>query len=341
MATIDDVAKLAGVSKATVSRVLNETAPVSEQTRKKIEKAMTELDYAPSLLAQSMRSKKTKTIGIIIPDYANPFYSYFFKVIENKLREYGYMALVCSSYEDAATEIEHIKMLISRQIDGIIYFMYKSEKDSLDFLVQLSRKIPCIFMDNIDGRLPVSRVITDGFKGIKEATEYLLRKGYKRIGCIKGPSRFAVTVDRVNGYKTALQEHNIPIEDELIYEGNFHMESGFKAGEYFLSLPKRPDGIVAVTDLMAIGALKYFQYVGVKIPQQIGVVGFDNISLCTVVNPPLTTIAQPMEELGNEAVKLLMRKINNPRSRNRQIILDGKLIIRRSTDLNEPEVVTI
>jgi DNA-binding LacI/PurR family transcriptional regulator len=341
MATIDDVAKLAGVSKATVSRVLNETAPVSEQTRKKIEKAMIELDYAPSLLAQSMRSKKTKTIGIIIPDYANPFYPCFFKVIENKLREYGYMALICSTREGATTEIKHIKTLISRQIDGIIYFTYKGEKDSLDYLLQLSRKIPCVFMDNINGGLSVSRVITDGFKGIKEATEYLLKKGYKRIGCIKSPSRFAVAADRVSGYKAALKEQNIPIEDELIFEGNFHMESGFKAGEYFLGLPKRPDGIVAVTDVMAIGALKYFQYAGVKVPQQIGVVGFDNISLCTVVNPPLTTIAQPMEELGNEAVKLLMRKIKNPRSKNKQIVLDGKLIVRRSTDLNQPEVVTI
>jgi len=341
MATIDDVAKMAGVSKATVSRVLNGTAPVNGITKKKIEMAMNKLDYAPSLLAQSMRSKKTKTIGIVIPDYANPFYSSLFKVIENKLREYGYMALICPTHEDAATEIEHIKRLVSRQIDGIIFFTYKGGKKSLEFLAELSRKIPCIFMDPVSDSFSVSQVITDGFKGVKEAVEYLLKKGYKRIGCIKGPSRFAVTTERVNGYKAALKEHNIPVEDELVYEGDFHMESGFKAGEYFLNLAQRPDGVVSVTDVMAIGALKYFQYAGVKVPQQIGVVGFDNISLCTLVSPPLTTIAQPLDELGDGAIKLLMKKIQNPRSRNKQIVLDGKLIIRRSTDVNQPEVVTI
>lgn len=340
MATIDDVAKIAGVSKATVSRVLNGTAPVNEKTKKKIETVMNELDYAPSLLAQSMRSKKTRTIGIVIPDYANPFYSYLFEVIERKISEHGYMALICPTHEDAAAEIMYIKMLVSRQIDGIIFFTYNGEKKNMKFLEELSRKVPCIFMDPVNSDLSVSQVITDGFKGVKEAVEYLLKKGYKRIGCIKGPSRFAVTIERVNGYKAALKEQNIPIEDKLIYEGDFHMESGFKAGEYFLNLAQRPDGIVAVTDVMAIGALKYFQYAGVNVPQQIGVVGFDNISLCTLVNPPLTTISQPFNELGDEAVKLLMKKIKNPRSRNKQIVLDGKLIIRRSTDLNQPEVIT-
>lgn len=339
MATIDDVAKKAGVSKATVSRVINGTAPVNNYTKTKIELAMEELNYSPSFLAQSMRSKKTKTIGIVIPDYTNPFYTSLFKEIENRIRDYGYMMLICPSDEDHETGIENIKKLVSRQIDGIILFTYRGGKEYYKFIAELSRKTPCVFMDQVADELPVSQVFTDGFNGVKEAVTYLLKKGHKRIGCIKVPSVFEVTIARVNGYKTALKDFGIPVDEKLIYEGNAYLDGGYRAGEYFAKLENRPTAIVSVTDFMAIGALKYFQHVSIKVPEQIEIIGFDNISLCTLVSPQLSTVAQPLEKLAFEAIKLLINKINNPRSRNKKIVLNSSLIIRRSSDINQPELL--
>lgn len=337
MATIDDVAREACVSKATVSRVLNGTAPVNNETKKKIELAMEVLKYSPSFLAQSMRSKKTKTIGVIVPDYANPFYSSLFKEIEKSLRAKGYMALICPTDEDAETEIENVKKLVSRQIDGIIFFTYKGGDEHYKFITELSYKTPCVFMDQVNDDLSVSQVITNGFTGVREATRYLLEKGHRRIACIKGPAKFKVTSARYQGYLAALEEFKIHEDDRLIYEGDFHIEGGFKAGEHFSRLDTIPSAVVSVTDLMAIGALRYFGYAGIRVPEQVEVIGFDNISLCTLVTPPLSTVAQPIHKLAEEAVNLLVKKIDNPRSKNRKIVLEGELIIRRSTDHSKPE----
>ena len=265
------------------------------------------------------------------------FYSALFKEIENKIREYGYMALVCPTDEDAKTEREHIKKLINRQIDGIIFFTYyKCGRENYQFITELAQRIPCIFMDQVTDDLPVSQVITDGFSGVKNAVNYLFKKGHRRIGCIRGPSKFEVTIERLKGYKEALSDFGIPVQEEIIYEGDFHMESGFSAGKYFSGLTeKRPTAIVSVTDVMAIGLLKYFEFAALKVPEQIEVIGFDNISLCKLVTPPLTTIAQPIKELGIEALKLLINKIHNPKARDKKILLNGELIIRRSTDINQ------
>ncbi len=336
MATIDDVAKQAGVSKTTVSRYLNSTAPVNAITKNKIQKAIDTLNYSPSLIAQSMRSKRTKTIGVIVPDYANPFYALLFKEIEKNLRTYGYMTLICPTDEDDKIEIENLKKLVSRQIDGILFFTYKGDKELYKFITSLSKKIPLVFMDQVAENINVSQVITDGYSGFKKAVEYFIGKGHKLIGCIKGPSKFEVTHERFKGYMDMLLEAGIPFIESLVYEGDFKIKGGYLAGKYFANLQKMPTAIVSVTDLMAIGILRYFEDSGIKVPEQVEIMGFDNISLCNLVRPPLSTVAQPFNKLGLEAVQLLMRKIQNPRTRNKTIVLDGELIIRRSTDISKP-----
>lgn len=166
-----------------------------------------------------------------------------------------------------------------------------------------------------------------------------MEKGHRRIGCIKIPSEFEVAIARVNGYKAALKDFGIPVDEKLIFEGNAYLDGGYRAGEYFSKLDDMPSAVVSVTDYMAIGAMKYFQYAEIKVPEQVEIIGFDNISLCTLVSPQLSTVAQPMEKLASEAVKLLINKINNPRSRNKKIVLESSLIIRKSSDINQPELL--
>jgi DNA-binding LacI/PurR family transcriptional regulator len=342
MATILDVAKLAGVSKTTVSRVINENGPVNESTRLKIKEAMKMLNYTPNYFAQGMRTSKTKSIGILVPDYTNPFYSELFKGIEEVALQKGYMSIICSTDEDATRELEYAKELVKRQIDGIILCSYKRIRKNIDYLMDISNKIPVVFMDPVVGDEPVSYVVTDGYEATRKATQYLIDKGRKKIGYIKikGSARHWVTHERYKGYKKALKDSGIELDLSLVYEGDFQMKSGYAGAKCLMDLKNPPDAIMAATDVMAIGVIKYLKYADISVPDEVNVIGFDNISLANLIEPALTTIAQPIRDLGMEAVNIIVKKINDPKMENKQITLDGQLIVRRSTDISKPVIET-
>ncbi len=332
MATIKDVARLANVSVATVSRVMNNTAPVNEYTRERINKAMKDLNYTPSLVAQGMRTKKSKTIGVIIPDYVNPFYYELFKHLEDSARSEGYYLIVTSTGEEVDDEINHISALINRNIDGIIVCSYKGDRNTIEYLFELSKAIPVIFMDNIETDIPVNAVCVDGYKGTMEIIKHLIQKGHRKIAFIKPLDRYRVANDRFKGYKDALNEANIEFDEKLVYEGDYHVDSGFAAAEFFVkNVATKPTAIVSSTDLMAIGAMQYLQRAGFRVPKDIAVAGFDDIHLSDFITPALTTIKQPLADIAREAIKLFINKTNNPNDDNRQIILGGSLIVRKST----------
>ncbi len=312
MATILDVAKVAGVSKSTVSRFLNGQGSINSEAVELIKNAIRELNFTPNHFAQGMRTSKTSTIGVIIPDYANPFYPELLRGIEDYARTHGYMTQLSNTDANPELEYQHLENMVNRQMDGIVLCSYNRNKKDMDFLVEIAKKIPVVIMDPLVKKEPLSYVITDGLHATIDAVNYLISIGRKRIGYIKGPNRLLSTNERFEGYKRALEMNAIPFDKSLVYEADFSLKSGYSAAEWFIAKGLPIDALMAATDLMAIGALEACNNRGVLIPNQLAIVGFDNISLCKLVEPTLTTIAQPISQLGANAAQIIIDADINP-----------------------------
>jgi len=338
MPTINDVSRIAGVSKTTVSRVLNTPELVNAQTRERVLEVIQKLNYSPSIIARGMRGQKTNMIGVIIPDITNLFYSEFLKHVEKVAIEKGYIVVICSTEVDPGRELEYMNQLMKRHIDGLILCRYRGVEDDGDSLGGLAKKIPIVVMDQPSGGLPVSAVYTDARGGIKQLTSYLLKRGYRKIAILSGYKRFPFAQMRFGGYEDALKEHGIEVDQDLIVECDCTAADGFRAAERLLSQAV-PEAIVAVTDLIALGALRYLQDNGYSVPGDIAIGGFDNIPLSSLSSPQLTTVAQPIEQMAAEAVQQLLRRIQNSRVRNRDIVLENSLVIRESTESKKKDQI--
>lgn len=338
MASIWDVAKLAGVSKSTVSRVVSNNGPVKEETRLAIERAMKELNYTPSYFAQGIRTGKTKSIAMLVPDKSNVFYNAMLEGIETEALKYGYMVIVCNTNRNLSTEISYTKELLKRNIDGIIYNTYEKSRKNLDYFLSLSETLPLVFMDNIVPKGETAPyVIAEGYQSTKSAVQYLFKKGCRKIAYIRIPPDISVINHRYEGYKAGLQECGISINKELVFQSEkrsiteTHLDVGMEGAKYLMSLSNRPDAIMAATDVIAIGAIKYLKSQGIQIPNEVRIIGYDNINLCTIIDPQLTTIAQPIREIGAVAAKILINRINGVHNDQEQVVLNAELLIRETT----------
>jgi len=331
MATISDVAKKAGVSKATISRVLNDTAVVNIETRKRVLEAIENLHYTPSFLAKGMRRKKTSTFGIVIPDFRNLYYSELLKAIEEEAKKHGYIALICTGEMNAKREKEYIHYLLSRQVEGLVLCCYVSIMENSSFINQITKKVPILVMDQPSGGLPVSSAYADGYTGFKTLIGYLITKGHRRIGMIRSMHRYPCSESRFIGYMDTLKENGIEPDQNIIEESEFTAAGGYDAARRILSRSS-PTAIVGVNDLIAIGALKYVREKGYSVPGDIAIAGFDNIALSSLVSPQLTTVNIPVEKIAFEAINQLIRKIKNKRTRNKDIVVETELIIRQTTE---------
>jgi DNA-binding LacI/PurR family transcriptional regulator len=338
MATISDVARKAGVSKATVSRVLNNTAVVNKDTRKRVLEAIESLSYTPSFLAKGMRRKKTSTFGVIIPDFRNPYYSELLKSIEEEARKHEYIALICTGEMNADREREYIHYLLSRQVEGLVLCCYVSIMENETFIQNLAKRVPIIVMDQPSFGLPVSSAYADGYKGFGKLLTYLIEKGHKRIGMIRSLHRYPCSESRFLGYRDTMENHGIDLDTDLIEESEFTAAGGYEAAKRMLSRTK-PTAIIGVNDLLAIGALKYILEKGYDVPGEIAIAGHDNIALSSLVSPQLTTVNIPVDQIAEEAITQLIRKIQNPRSRNSDIVIDTQLVIRQSTEQVKKDVI--
>jgi DNA-binding LacI/PurR family transcriptional regulator len=338
MATISDVARKAGVSKATVSRVLNNTAVVNKDTRKRVLKAIESLSYTPSFLAKGMRRKKTSTFGVIIPDFRNPYYSELLKSVEEEARKHEYIALICTGEMNANREREYIHYLLSRQVEGLVLCCYVSIMENETFIQNVARRVPIIVMDQPSFGLPVSSAYADGYKGFGKLLTYLIEKGHKRIGMIRSLHRYPCSESRFLGYRDTMENHGIDLDKDLIEESEFTAAGGYEAAKRMLSRSK-PTAIIGVNDLLAIGALKYISEKGYDVPGEIAIAGHDNIALSSLVSPQLTTVNIPVDQIAEEAITQLIRKIQNPRSRNTDIVIDTQLVIRQSTEQVKKDVI--
>lgn len=329
MVTIRDVAARAGVSPTTVSHVINQTRPVSAGLAARVTVAMAELGFQPNTLARSLRRKRTHTLGMIIPDSANPFFAEVGRGIEDTSFAAGYSVILCNSGDDSARELLYMDVLIGKQVDGVL-LVPTGKQTELTLTVQ-ARNIPVVLIDRDLPGAAVDRALIDNAAGAQLATRHLIDLGHRRIGYIGGPHDRGPEPGRSAGYRQALQEAGLVFDPLLMVEGNFRDAGGYGAAQTLLALPSPPSAIFAGNDLMAIGALAAARECGVLVPQQLSVVGFDDIHLASVVNPPLTTVAQPKYELGVIAVQLLLARLAHPELPPARHVLPARLVVRQST----------
>ena len=329
MATIREVAESAGVSYATVSHVINNTRLVSPETRERVVAAMDALHYRPNALARSLRQGKTNTIGLVLPDSANPFFAEISRSIEDEAFKKGYSVFLCNTELDTQRELFYVDVLSKKQVDGIIFVAAGDQADSVDFLLQ--RSMPLVMVDRNVPTVEADAVLTDNQLGGFLATQHLLELGHTRIACIAGPSSITPSAERIIGYRKALEQAGISYDENLIVRGDYHAQSGMEITHSLLAMTPRPTAIFALNDLMAIGALRAATEAGFSIPNDLAVVGYDDLEIARFTNPPLTTVAQPKKEIGRQAVHLLVDRMSQKSRPPSRLVLPPELIVRRST----------
>ncbi|ADC52294.1 regulatory protein, LacI (plasmid) [Alkalihalophilus pseudofirmus OF4] len=331
MATIKDVAERAGVSKSSVSRVLNENFEyMSDQMKNKILKAMDELNYTPNSLAQSLKKKTTKTIGIILSDISNPFWSGVLKGVQSECMRNEYELMVSSSSEDPSIEASNILNLKNKQVDGMIINTAGKNLELFDDLIKES--YPFVFLDRLSEDLKADTVIVNNISGAKKSTEYLIDQGHKRIAILLYPlENRSPRIDRLEGYKQALKENNIPIDKDLIKICEHKSESGIKATQEVLKLEDRATAIFSTNTILNLEVLTGTRKLGMKIPEDVSVFGYDDYPWVPLLDPPLSTVSQPAYEMGVKAITLLFMRMEEKKERKPVIAqLEPELKIRSS-----------
>ncbi|MBM7622545.1 LacI family DNA-binding transcriptional regulator [Sporohalobacter salinus] len=328
--TIKDIAKKAGVSIATVSRVLNDKPDVSEDTKKEIQSIINELGYNPSGVARGLVLSQTYTIGLIIPDISNPFFPAVARGVEDEAKKSGYSVIFCNTDNNKKDEKEAIQLMKNKKVDGIILSLSIHNKQELKSLkengfpvVQIDRKIP----DSALAAVTIDNVLS-GYR----AVEYLVKLGHKSLGHITGDLNTKTAQDRLKGFKQATKELEAVYKNEWILEGDYSKKAGYEGMKTILKQDERPEAVFIANDLMALGAYEAVYNYGLEIPDDISIIGHDDIEVASIVKPELTTIVQPKYQLGVEAAKILIKQIENEDLADRkEIVLDPELVVRDST----------
>lgn len=306
MVTIREVAKRAGVSVATVSRVLNNKGYVHEDTRQAVTLAIKELDYKPNSVARSLFKKTSKTIGFLIPDITNPFFPQLVRAIEDVMYPAGYTTILFNSDENLSHELEYIEGMTSKYIDGFIIVSNTLQWEHLKGI-----HVPIVALDRHMDEC-ISSVTIDNYEGSKKAIQYMLDRGCKRIAHIEGPTHVFTSMERKRAYLDLMNDHQL---STLSQQGHYELEQGMASAMQLLSKHREVDGIFAGNDVMAIGALKAAEKLGVKVPEELSVMGFDGVEWGSSVTPELTTMQQPIYNMGQRAAELLLARIQDVHSR--------------------------
>lgn len=327
MANIQQVAKTAGVSVATVSRVLNGQNTVSAKTRMKVEEAIKKLNYEPSLLGRNLRTSESRLLLILIPTISNPFYLEIIKGIEQVAISQNYNILLCETDSNPQKENIYFDLVRKKMADGIISMDPAVNVETLKKLAENYAIIQCSEYEECTG---IPYVTIDNEEASYRAVKHLIQIGHHKIALINADEKYLFARQRKMGYKRALEENGITLKNEyIIPTQQIGFENGQHAMKKVLNLQDRPTAVFAVSDLLAIGALKEINAAGLHVPNDIAVVGFDKIDFSNMTNPTLTTIAQPMHKMGNVAARMLIDKIKGEEVES--IILDHELVIREST----------
>ncbi|CAM3722913.1 catabolite control protein A [Cohnella lubricantis] len=327
--TIYDVAREAGVSMATVSRVVNNNPNVKPQTRKKVYEAIERLGYRPNAVARGLASKKTTTVGVVIPDISNAIFAEVARGIEDIANMYHYNIILCNADKRKEKEIRVINTLLEKQVDGLLFMGGAVTEEHLQAFS--SSNVPIVLCATTDERGTMPSVDIDHEAAAFDAVSRLIADGHRRIGMISGTLQDPANgYARYQGYKRALEEAGIAADEQLVRIGNYKYESGMEAAQYFLDLAERPTAVFAATDEMAIGAIHAIQDAGLRVPQDISVISVDNIRMASMVRPQLTTVAQPMYDIGAVSMRLLTKLMKKESVEQSKVVLPHELIIRQS-----------
>ncbi|QEM82494.1 LacI family DNA-binding transcriptional regulator [Halomonas binhaiensis] len=326
MTNIRKVAEMAGVSVATVSRTLKSPDIVSPGTREKVLSAVEQAGYRPNLMAVQFRSQKTRNLVVLVPTIANTFFARVISGIQDAASQHGYAVLLCNTLGDELAERDYAEMVTNRQADGVIQLRAFNpfEEAAAHPPIMVNA---CEVMDDA----PCPRVYLDNRAAARVMTEHLLELGHRRIGMIKGPRQSPLTRDRVQGFRDALAAANIELDESLLCPGDFTLESGYRAAIALVEARERPTAIFCENDEMAIGAIQCIKEQGLRVPDDISVAGFDDIAFARYCDPPLTTISQPAEDFGHEAVALLLGLMDGGVQRDARRVMPFKLVTRDST----------
>jgi len=327
-ATIKDVAKDAGVSAATVSRVINNSPTVTASTRETVMAVIKKLNYQPNLLGRNLRRTETRLILVLLQNMANPFYARIVKGIEDVGHKNGYHVMLCNTDSDHEREKVYLELLRNRLADGVIFMAPMLGKEEL---TEIGKRFPVVQCCEYKEGAQVSHVSIDNHAAAYKAVRHLISAGHRRIGMISCRNSYVSISQRESGYKKALEDAGITFEEEYIKYGDYGFNSGLRAANQLLSMDDRPTAIFAISDLMAIGALRAIREKGLSVPEDVAAAGFDNISFSSMCNPMLTTISQPKYDLGCLAMDLLLKQIRGEAKEHKGIFLEYELIIREST----------
>lgn len=334
--TLKEIAEKINVSVSTVSKALKGYADVNPETKKLILKTAKEMNYKPNSFAVNLRTKESKTIGLIVPEIVHHFFSSVIKGIIAQAEKKGYLVIILQSNESYELEKKQLELLQNKRVDGILVSIANGTSKFDHFKEVIDNDTPLVMFDKIAKIIDCSKVIIDDRKAAYEATKYLIEIGCKKIAHFRGPLLPQNSIDRFLGYKKALEDFNIPYDSKLVYVLN---DVSFEEGKYYtkklVEEHKNVDGIFVNTDLVAIGAITAFNEMNIKVPEDISIVGFSNWFMSTVVSPSLTTINQPGFKMGKEAFKVLYKEIKakkkNEEFRYKKVVLDTDLIVRNST----------
>ena len=331
--TIKDIAQQLNLSKSTVSRALRNSSEIGADTKKRVKELAEQLDYNPNPLALSLLSNQTNDIGVIVPDIANPFFGIVIAGIEDVAFAQGYHVVIYQSHDDYEREVLNVKHIYNRRKDGLLVAMAAGTHDYTHFKNLHERGFPIVFFDRVCEEIDTHKVSVDDFEGAYKATEHLVSQGCTRISHISGPDHLLISRRRLHGYRAALLDYNLPIDDALIVPADYNMHSGLLAARRLLALPLLPDGIFAGSDNIAIGCHAAIREAGLSMPQNIALVGFSDLPMAALLNPPLSSVAQPSFEMGRLAAELLINLIRNPKENNHSItnVLKTHLIVRASS----------
>jgi LacI family transcriptional regulator len=332
--TIKDIAKQLNISFSTVSRALRGHPDVNTETKKKILELAGKLNYEKNPLALSLRKQKTHTIGVIIPEIANTFFSSIISGIQHVAYEAGYNVMICLSDENFEREVSNVQHLVRYRTEGLLVSISTETADFQHFELA-KRKLPMVFFDRTWENGGVSQVVVDDYEGAFTMTEHLVEMGYKRIAHLAGPKNVQVTKNRLQGYLDALKKNNHAIDENLIVFGGFSQEFGSEAIKKLVDLAEKPDAVFCVNDRTALGVMLVLKEKHIAIPEEMAVAGFTNAPFSTIIEPNLTTMAQPAFEIGQISTEIMLRHLQEEVYQPEIRTLKTQLLIRDSTLRNK------
>ena len=330
--TMKEIAKKLGVSVSTVSRALQDSPELHIETKRKIVEAAKEMNYRPNLLAQSLRISRSKTLGVIVPEITSHFFASCISGIQDTANTRGYNVMICQSNERISQERANIQTLVSSQVDGLLISLSR-ETNTFEHLHELyEREINFVLFDRVEEDIPVSKVTFNDAGGAYQVVKHLLENGFRRIAYVSGPEDLYISKKRKEGYLRALQEYGVEIDEQLIQFTDLTLEGNLQVAQRILKLELRPEAVFCMIDPVAVDVLTEWKKSGIRVPEDIALAGFTDNPTAAVVEPPLTTVAQPGYEMGKLAVSHLLDQLDGQASEDPvSIVLETTLVIRKSS----------